>query len=132
HYLDIIRRRKWIIIQGVVVVGVLAFVLSNLRTSIYEGRARVLLRPNDPAKQIDPETNTNRVDADRNVAAQIDIIEGDAVSQAAAQALGLTDGTKAADLCHAHQVGQTDLVDITVRSADAQFAADAANACSSA
>ena len=54
QYLDLLRRHRWFIIEAMVVVGLLAGVMSALRTPQYRATARVLLRPNDPAEQLNP------------------------------------------------------------------------------
>jgi capsular exopolysaccharide synthesis family protein len=129
QYLDILRRHKWFILEAVVVVGVLAGVLSAIRTPVYEAHARVLLRPNDPTEQLDPATapRAQVSDPNRNVAAQKDIAESEAVARAAAANLpGLT-ARQVQHKSSAHQLGASDVLDISGRDIDPARARDIAN-----
>jgi uncharacterized protein involved in exopolysaccharide biosynthesis len=42
-YLHVVRRRKWIILQAVVLVPAIAFYLSHRQHNVYESEAQVLL-----------------------------------------------------------------------------------------
>jgi succinoglycan biosynthesis transport protein ExoP len=129
HYIAILRRQKWLIVEAVVIVAVVAGVLSNLKTPVYEASARVLLRPNDPAEQLYPGyTITGFTDPDRYVAAQIDIIESTQVAAEAAKALkGGTPESLLGEV-RARQVGTSDMIAVTGRSVDPERARDVANA----
>src|SRR4051794_28319620 len=79
-YLDILKRHRWIIIEAAVVVAVVAAVLTALKTPTYTATAKVLLRPNDQAETTNPNTITrSNVDPDRNVSAQLSIVNSEAV-----------------------------------------------------
>jgi uncharacterized protein involved in exopolysaccharide biosynthesis len=46
-YLNVIRARKWIIIEAVLIVTVVAFLASYLQKPTYEGQATVLITERD-------------------------------------------------------------------------------------
>lgn len=129
HYLAILRRQRWLILEAVVIVAVVAGALSSLKTPVYEASARVLLRPNDPAEQLYPGyTITGFSDPDRYVAAQIDIIESTQVATEAAKALNGGTPEALLDEVSARQVGTSDMIAVTGRSIDPERARDVANA----
>jgi non-specific protein-tyrosine kinase len=129
HYLAILRRQRWVIAEAVVIVAVVAGVLSNLKTPVYEASARVLLRPNDPAEQLYPGYSiTGFSDPDRYVAAQIDIIESTQVATEAAKELKGARPEALLKEVSAHQVGTSDMIAVTGRSIDPERARDVANA----
>ena len=129
-YLEILRRGRLLIVAATLIVAVVAGVTSSLRTPMYTASAQVLLRPNDPSEQIAQTNQASRqsVDADRYLAAQLDIIESRAVATAAAEEIK---GASAKDLLaqvNASQAGATDIVSISARDASAARAAKVANA----
>ena len=52
QYLDIIKRQKWIVLEAVIVVAVVAGVFSALQTPQYRSTARVAYQPNDPTEAL--------------------------------------------------------------------------------
>jgi Mrp family chromosome partitioning ATPase/capsular polysaccharide biosynthesis protein len=84
-----LRRHKWFIVEAVVLVGLVAGIVSSLRTPLYQATARVLLRPNDPTEQLNPENSGQNIysDPDRYVAGQQNIVESEGVAREAAKAL---------------------------------------------
>lgn len=89
QYLDLLKRHKWFIIKVVVVMGLAAGILSSLRTPLYRATARVLLTPNDPTQQLNPNNGSGIVgnDPDRYVLGQISIAESEAVASEAVKSL---------------------------------------------
>lgn len=134
-YLEILRRRRAVIIAATLIVAVVAGVVSSLKTPVYTATAQVLLRPNDPSEQIAQNPlaqNRNAADADRYVAAQLDIVEGETVASAAVKDLkGVTVKQLVAGV-DAAQDGATDIVKISAVDPDPARAAQMANAVANA
>ena len=129
QYLDIVKRQKWLIIEAVVVVSIVAAVLSNLKTPLYESSARVLLRPNDSAEQLNPGYSGPLInDPDRYVAGQIDIVQSAAVARDAAKLIPNSDPDVILGEVSVSQSGVTDILDVAGTSADPAHARDVANA----
>lgn len=130
QYLDILKRRKWMIVQATVVVAVAAYLFASMKTPVYESSARVLLRPNDAAEQLYPGYSVEVFsDPDRYVSGQLDIIQSEAVARIAAEELpGAADPEALLAEVSAGQGGLTDVVDITGHSVDPVRARDVANA----
>jgi Mrp family chromosome partitioning ATPase/capsular polysaccharide biosynthesis protein len=128
QYLEVLNRRKWLIVSMVVLVAAVAGVASALRPSTYTAHARVLLRPNDPAEQFNPAVGTgSSADPDRYVAAQVDIVTSPAVIGQVAKKLARTSPGTLVRTVSASQVGTSDLVDIRASSLKAADAARTAN-----
>jgi capsular exopolysaccharide synthesis family protein len=66
-----------------------AALVSSLRTPSYKATARVLLRPNDPTEQLNPENagQTNVFDPNRYVIGQLKIVASEGVAREAAKSL---------------------------------------------
>jgi capsular exopolysaccharide synthesis family protein len=129
QYLDIFKRHRWFLIEMVVVVGVLAGVLSALRTPIYQGTAQVLLRPNDPTEQLDPSETPRALSSDPNryVAAQRQIAESEAVARAASKNLPGLSPKQVMHKASAHQRGASDVLEIKAVDPGPARARDVAN-----
>lgn len=130
QYLDILKRRKWMIVQATVIVAVAAYLFASMKTPMYQSSARILLRPNDAAEQLYPGYSVEVFsDPDRYVSGQLDIIQSEAVARLAAEELpGNTDPQALLAEVSAGQGGLTDVVDITGHSIDPVRARDVANA----
>lgn len=129
HYLDILKRQRWLIVEAVVLVAFVAGVFSALQTPVYQATADVLLRPNDPREQIADQATRAPVDLDRYASGQVDVIKSRAVLQAAAKTLG--SGTTVAQLQEAVGAGNgasSDKVTVSAKDSDKVWARDAANA----
>jgi capsular exopolysaccharide synthesis family protein len=133
-YLEILRRRRAVIIAATLIVALVAGVVSSLKTPVYTASAQVLLRPNDPSEQITQQNQPQRnsADADRYVSAQLDIVEGAAVATAAVKDLkGVTVKQLAAGV-DASQAGATDIIKVSAVDPDPARAAQMANAVANA
>ena len=130
QYLDILKRRKWMIIQATVVVALSAYLFASMKTPMYESSARLLLKPNDAAEQLYPGYSVEVFsDPDRYVSGQLDIMQSEAVAEQAADLLpGNPDPAALLAEMSASQGGFTDVVDITGHSIDPVRARDVANA----
>jgi len=117
-YLAVVRRRKWVIVGATVVVVALALVFSFLQTPLYEGTARVLLKPTtsvfDPGgfSFSDPSF----------VQTEIELLQGERVRKAVAEKLGAASGVMVTP------VGSTSAVEVKGVSNEPKRAADIANA----
>lgn len=110
--------------------GLLAAVVSSLRTPSYKATARVLLRPNDPTEQLNPE-NAGQVgafDPNRYVAGQEKIVASREVAAEAAESLqGLSVEDVDAKISVA-QDGQSNVLLISGTDPEPTQARDIANA----
>jgi polysaccharide biosynthesis transport protein len=132
QYLDILKRHKWFIIEAVVVVALAAGILSNLRTPLYKATARILLTPNDPTQQLNPDS-ANAVagnDADRYVAGQINIAMGEKVAAEAARALNVSPSVVEGK-ASVTQSGASNVLNVSVIDADPGLAREIADAVAS-
>ena len=130
-YLDILARRRWLVIMATVVVAAVAGITSSLRTPLYRATASVLLRPGDPSEQLSSQTQTAArpsADADRYAAAQIDIIRSKAVAEAAVADVKGATPTALLHEVSAAQSGSTDVIRISATDPDAARARLVANA----
>jgi Mrp family chromosome partitioning ATPase len=130
QYLDILKRHKWFILEAVVVVGLVAGILSSLRTPLYEATARVLLTPNDPTQQLNPTGASGAVgnDPDRYVAGQINIVQSEAVATEAAKSLSGVAVQKVESVLAVSQDGQSNVLRVSATDEGPSEARDIANA----
>ena len=124
--LHVVRRRKWIILQAVVVVPVAAVLLSLRQTPLYQASAEVLLSHQNLATSL---TNTQDPtiyqQADRIAQTQADLARVPRVAENVRKALDLSDRT-AADILAASSVAvkqNADLLVFQVRDRDRGLAA---------
>ncbi|HEY6030562.1 MAG TPA: Wzz/FepE/Etk N-terminal domain-containing protein, partial [Gaiellaceae bacterium] len=91
-YLQVVRRRKWIIIQAVVLVPLAAVLFSLQQTPVYQASADVLLSRQNLANTLnglqDPSLYTQ---SDRLAQTQADIARSPAVGKRVLAQLHLTD-----------------------------------------
>jgi non-specific protein-tyrosine kinase len=127
-YLEILHRRRRLLVAATMIVALVAGITSALRTPMYRADALVLLRPNDPSEQLDgTQTNTPVANADRYLSAQLNIIKSESVARAAAKEVS---GASVALLAQvsAGQSGATDIVRISATDSDPARATKVANA----
>lgn len=88
-YAQLLRRRKWIVLEAVVAVAILTGALSSLGPAMYQADALVLLHQGDPSEQVDSSKSVPRplVDADRYVASQIAVAMSEDVGRTAVEEL---------------------------------------------
>lgn len=112
------------------VVGVLSGVISSLRTPIYRATAQVLLRPNDPTEQLNPNNVGQNlgIDPDRYVSGQRNIVESVAVAQEASKSLGGMDAKEVDSKTSVAQGGQSNVLNVSAADPDPAQARDLANA----
>lgn len=121
-YLQVLRRRKWTILLATALVVGVAVATSLLRTPVYRATAELLLQQRETEALFDPSTG-NRNDPSRAVQTEIEVLKSQPVRAEAAKRLG-----GRAPKVSASQVGETDVVEVSVRSADPDQASAAANA----
>lgn len=130
HYVDILRRHKWFIVEAVIAVGLVAAIVSSLRPPSYKATARVLLRPNDPTEQLNPE-NANQsvaIDPNRYVAGQEKIVASYGVAQEAAKSLQGLSVEEVDRKIAVAQDGQSNVLLISATDEEPAQARDIANA----
>ena len=112
------------------VVGLLSGIISSLRTPIYRATAQVLLRPNDPTEQLNPNNVGQNlgIDPDRYVSGQRNIVESAAVAQEASKALGGLDARVVDAKTTVAQGGQSNVLNISAGDPDPAQARYLANA----
>ncbi|HEX3623259.1 MAG TPA: Wzz/FepE/Etk N-terminal domain-containing protein, partial [Acidimicrobiales bacterium] len=120
-YLQVLRRRKFIIAISVVIVTAVALGLSYRQTPKYAGVAKLLLNPTSTQSVFD--TNSQQyVDPVRAVQTEIEVIGTEPVQDLVRQKIGSAPPVQVAP------VGQTNLVTIRAVSTSASRAAIVANA----
>jgi len=121
HYLDVVNRRKWLIVAATVLVAAVAVALSLAQTPMYRGTAAVLLQGDDAerrlgsSQQLDPRIDQNRVET------EIGVIESNLVERAVEEELGREPDVSVS------AVGETDIVEISATSPEPEEAAEEAN-----
>lgn len=113
-----------------VLVGLVAGILSSLRTPSYKATAQVLLRPNDPTEQLNP-NNTGQqisIDPDRYVSGQRNVVESEGVAREAAKALPGVDVETIEERTSVRQGGDSNVLNISATDPDPAQARDIANA----
>lgn len=101
-----------------------------MRTPIYRATATVLLRPNDPTEQLNP-NNAGQVvgaDADRYVAGQESIARSTPVAQEAAKTLRGITSRQIQDAVSVTQGGQSNVLNVAAKDPEPSRARDIANA----
>jgi polysaccharide biosynthesis transport protein len=121
-YGNVLRRRKWLIIISVLLAALVAGGLSAVQTPIYATSSQVLVESRSQDGLF--ENRGGYVD-ERAIETEIRVIEGEAVQSRVQQNLGLDTPPSPAT---ATAVGYTDVIEITVRDANAANAQTLANA----
>ena len=99
-YLQVIRRRKWVIVLAVLLVPLAALAFSLHQQAQYQGTAQVLLSSQDLGNQLTGTQDTSvYTPADRRAQTQADLARVPAVAQRAIRATG-ADMTPTAFLSH--------------------------------
>jgi len=121
-YAGVVDRRKWIVLAAVMLTTLTAVGLTALQTPIYSASAEVLVQPRGQDGLFENQVvNLN----DRAIQTEIQVIEGQAVQKRVERELGLSEAPPDAK---ASAVGDTDVISINVRDANAANAAMYADA----
>ena len=125
-YATVVTRRKWVVIAAVLIAAVVAVGLTALQTPIYSASSEVLVQPRGEDGLFQEQVvNLN----DRAIQTEIQVVEGAQVRQRVQETLGLAELPAEAN---ASSVGDTDVISIAVRDANAANAQTLANAYASA
>jgi succinoglycan biosynthesis transport protein ExoP len=116
-YVSVMRRRKWIILFGTIVVAATAFAVSSLQTPVYQGEAKVLLEP--PASLFS--TVQAQVGASQ-VRTEIQVLLSAPVADLVKERVGIAPGVRA------QQVGDTQVIVVRAESVKPKAAAQIADA----
>ena len=91
-YLQVVRRRKWIISAAVLLVPAVAVGLSLRQEKVYKASSEVLLVQQNPADQFNGNTQSGAQPADRQAQTQADLARVPQVAQRALELAGLQRG----------------------------------------
>jgi polysaccharide biosynthesis transport protein len=130
-YLQILRRRKWLVVQTLVLVPLAAVAFSLQQKPVYEASADVLLSRQNLANTLNGlQDPTASVQADRVAQTQADIARSPAVARRVIAQLHLTDRTAGDLLANSSVTAKqgADILGFTVRDRDAALAARLADA----
>ena len=123
EYLDVLRRRKGILIQTFVIVFVLGAIVTFLSKPVYRANARILVEGKSLTvaqyNGADPLSNLFLPDTGHDVTTQIEVLQGQKVVGEAYKAAGVPPGTVKLDV---KQLGSTDIIDLTTESTNAGYA----------
>lgn len=118
--LEVLRRRRFVVVLAIAVLVGAALLTSFLQTPVYSATAEVLLRPRSTESLFDS-ANSQRVDPQRAIQTEIRILRSEPISEAVRNKLGFD-----ADIS-ASAAGQTDIILVTAESTSPRRAADIAN-----
>lgn len=121
QYLRVLRRRVRLIAVVTAAAMALAVVASLVQHDVYAAKAQVLLQPRSTESLFDP-TSGQRLDPTRSAQTEIEVLKSLPVKRQVRSQLGPVPPVSA------NSVGQTDLINVTVRSTDPKRAAAAATA----
>jgi capsular exopolysaccharide synthesis family protein len=120
EYLQILRRRRWIIIITALAFIGIAVAYGEVTTPVYQGTAQVLLVPQLSTTLL--EASNSNITAGVDVPTSMQVIESQSVSNYVDQSI------PNAPKVSVSQVGTTNVVQVSVQSTNAKLAAEAANA----
>lgn len=128
-YLRVIRARRWVIIQAVVIVTLVAVVVSLLQPKQYEGKADILVSENDTGAALLGTTLSEfSSQPDRSMATQVQLVQERPLLENTIRKLdlGITPEELAKRVTIA-EVGQTNVFTVTATDGDPRRAARIAN-----
>src|SRR3954454_6061479 len=88
-YLRVVRRRKWIILQAVVLVPAVAVGLSLRQDKVYKASSQVLLVQQNPANQFNNGSQVPVNPPDRQAQTQAELVRVQAVARKAIEIAGV-------------------------------------------
>ncbi|HUP70145.1 MAG TPA: polysaccharide biosynthesis tyrosine autokinase [Acidimicrobiales bacterium] len=124
-YLQVLRRRRWIVALATLIVVGAALTSSLLQTPVYRASAELLLQARSTESLFDPNSGV-RNDPVRAVQTEIQVLKSQPVRDAVRRQLGV------APKVSASPIGQTDVIAVKAESTDPRRAAAVANAYSKA
>jgi polysaccharide biosynthesis transport protein len=130
QYLDVIRRRRWTILNTVVAVLVVGAVATALMTPIYEADAKLLVLATDPQfaamNTEDPLVDLLAMAQPESVDTQMEVLRSQPFTDEVLRAAGVT-ADKQKPQIRVVGVKDTDVIDVKVQGPDPQLAARVAN-----
>ncbi|MFM7684949.1 MAG: polysaccharide biosynthesis tyrosine autokinase [Actinomycetota bacterium] len=123
-YWQVVLRRKWLVLLGVVATVGGAMAMVAQQTPVYEAEAQMLVR-SLPGDSVFQTQSVSAANAARLIETEIQVLEGAPVEDRVRENLGITDDIPNAS---GSPVGLTDVVSIRVRSGNPSTAAELANA----
>jgi polysaccharide biosynthesis transport protein len=128
-YVDVLKRRWWVVLLPLVIVPVAAVLVSLRQPALYEASAQVLIRGESLATQLERLSDPTTEDPERNAATQAQLAR---VPEVARRALEEAEVNRSpSDLLGASSVTpapEADLLTFSVQDADPDVAASLANA----
>ena len=122
-YIDLLRRRKAIVIQTFVVVFVIGAIVTFMPKPQYRTSARILVEGKSNTVAAygpgDPLSGFSVQDAGHDITTQIEILQGSELMQKAYEEAGVPPGSVALDV---KQINNTDVIELTAQSGSADFA----------
>ncbi|MCE5192180.1 MAG: polysaccharide biosynthesis tyrosine autokinase [Actinomycetia bacterium] len=128
-YLNVIRARKWVIIQAVVIVTITALAVSFLQSPVYEGQAKVLISGTDAGSAILGTAISDLTSQpERGLQTQVQLMQLRPLAENTIRTLGLRESPDALlGRITVSAVGQTNIVTVTAKAGDARLAQMIAN-----
>lgn len=128
--LNVVRARKWVIIQAVVVVTLAALAFSFLQAPSYEGHAKVLITGQDTGSAIlGTAISELSSQPERGLQTQVQLMQLRPLAENVIRTLGLkTEPDELLKQIEVSAIGQTNIVDVKVTAGDPRLASQIANA----
>jgi capsular exopolysaccharide synthesis family protein len=127
-YINVIRARKWVIIQAVVIVTLAALVVSFVIPKTYEGTAQVLISEKDTASALLGNALPLSAQPERTLLTQVQLMSVRPISEATIRRLNLqTTPDELLKHVEVSAIGQTNIVKITATAGAPDAAAKIAN-----
>lgn len=132
-YINVIRARKWVIIQAVIIVTLTALVVSLVQTPVYESEAQILIAETGTSSDIFGDLGISiSSSAERGLSTQVQLMQVRPLLEntIAELDLGITPEQLAAKI-EITAVGQTNVVTVVAKDEDPAVASAIANALAS-
>jgi len=128
-YLQVIKARKWVIVQAIVVVTLAALAVSFLQTPTYEGEAKVLITDRDAgAALLGFAVGEFTGPAERNLQTQVQLMQVRPIAEETVRELGLrTTPAELLERVTVAAVGQTNIIRVVATDPDPEMAVAIAN-----
>ncbi len=128
-YLNVIRARKWVIIQAVAIVTLFALAVTFTQPPVYQGEAKVLISEKDTSAAllgtVLPELSSQ---PERGLLTQVELMQIRPLAENTIRKLGLEETPEELlDRVHVTEVGKTNIVVVVAEANDPEQAADIAN-----
>ena len=122
-YIDLLRRRKYVVIQTFVLVLMVGTIVTFMTKPTYRTGARILVEGREftvaQYNTSDPLSNLFMPDAGHDIATQIEVLQSDKVMSEAFQSAGVSPLDVRVDI---KQIGSTDVIEILAESNKAENA----------